>query len=115
MDRDLKKEFLDQLITDELLKELLPKAKEEIETANQGCTVFEINPLINVEFKGYQVYLKVEQSKVEFHPMLNPVCQIDFENRLIEALTPVESLGVFQDHLTTIASEISASKEVKKD
>lgn len=104
MDRDLKKEFLNQLITDELLKELLPKAKEEIESANQGCTVFEINPLINVEFKGYQVYLKAEQSKVEFHPMLNPVCQIDFENRLIEALAPLESFGVFQKYLTSIAS-----------
>ena len=103
MDRDLKKEFLDQLITDELLKELLPKAKKEIESANQGCKVFEINPLINVEFKGYQVFLKAGQPKVEFHPMLNPVCQIDFENRLIEALTPVESLVVFQDHLTSLS------------
>lgn len=103
MDRDLKKQFIDQLITEELLKELLPKAKEEIESANQGCKVFEIKPLINVEFKGYQVFLKAEQPKVEFHPMLNPVCLIDFENRLIEALTPVESLIEFQEYLTTIS------------
>ncbi|MDW3191977.1 MAG: hypothetical protein R8G66_06420 [Cytophagales bacterium] len=102
MERNLKKEFLDQLITDELLKELLPKAKEEIESANKDCTIFEINPLSNVEFRGYQVFLKAGQSKVEFHPMLNPVFQIDFENRLIEALAPVESLGVFQDHLTSL-------------
>lgn len=110
MDKDLKRQFIDPMITEELLKEILPKAKEEIESANQACKVFEINPLINVEFKGYQVFLKAEQPKVEFHPMLNPVCLIDFDNQLIEALTPVESLVVFQDYLAKFTSE-SATTE----
>lgn len=110
MDDDIKKQFIDPIITGDLLIELLQKAKEEIESSNRSCTVFEIKPLFAVEFKGYQVFLKAEQSKVEFHPMLNPICQIDFENRLIEALTPVESLVVFQEYLTSITSESESKK-----